>query len=1016
MSLPMIRSRHRTRLTAATAAVGLALATALATGSAAPAAEPVIDGAGLAVEHELSAGGYIVILGEQPAATYDGTTSGLRRTAPAAGETLRADSAAVRTYRSHLREQQEEVADAVGADPVHHYTVALNGFSARLSAEQAQTLQRTPGVRAVVKDTPRHVDTVSSPEFLGLSGADGVWQELGGAPEAGHGVVVGVIDTGIWPENPSFAGEQLPSEPTGEVGEPYSTSETGTAMLKANGDTFTGECEPGEEWTADLCNDKLISARYFPDGFVSNVPPEHRDEFERISTRDGDGHGTHTASTAAGNHDVAMSVDDRGFGTGSGMAPGAKIAAYKVCWNDDDASTGGCYPSDSVAAIDQAVLDGVDVINYSISGAVDTVVDPVELAFLSAASANVFVAASAGNSGPGSSTVAHNSPWLTSVGASTHAVYEGTVELGDGQRFRGSMIDDAGVPEQTPLVYAGDIAADGVDPAEAALCGPDTLDDAAAAGAIVLCDRGVHARVDKSAEVARAGGAGSILANTDPAEGLNADLHVIATTHVGADDGDVIRDYVTGDGAATAALLPGDQTDLPPTPTPVIAGFSSRGPALANGGDVLKPDVAAPGVDVLAGVAPGPSGDNDFGFLSGTSMASPHVAGLAALIRGAEPGWSAMAVKSALMTTAYDLKSTDGVDVSADTDRFNSGAGHVDPTRFLDPGLVYESGPDDWLSFIEGIGEETGIPGVEPIDPSDLNQASIAVGALAGRQVITREVTAVTPGLYRADIDVPGFDAEVTPSVLYLGRPGQTKRFEVTLTRTTAPLDEYAQGTLTWSGGGTTVRSPIVAQPVAVAVPDEVTGTGSAGELTYDVVSGSDGDIDVALTGLVPGVVTDGTLTPGEPSDPEGNTSSQTVEFEVPEGTDLARFDLVSGSDGADYDMYVYGPDGEQLAVNGATGASSERVDLTEPAAGTYAIVVHLFSSADGAPVDFSLRNFAVGAEAAGNATVAPDPIQGTRGTPETVTVTYEGLDDSLPYLGTVTYEGSSTHTTVAIN
>src|SRR5690606_13225569 len=307
------------------------------------------------------------------------------------------------------------------------------------------------------------------------------------------------------------AGEQLPSEPTGEVGEPYSTSETGTAMLKANGDTFTGECEPGEEWTADLCNDKLISARYFPDGFVSNVPPEHRDEFERISTRDGDGHGTHTASTAAGNHDVAMSVDDRGFGTGSGMAPGAKIAAYKVCWNDDDASTGGCYPSDSVAAIDQAVLDGVDVINYSISGAVDTVVDPVELAFLSAASANVFVAASAGNSGPGSSTVAHNSPWLTSVGASTHAVYEGTVELGDGQRFRGSMIDDAGVPEQTPLVYAGDIAADGVDPAEAALCGPDTLDDAAAAGAIVLCDRGVHARVDKSAEVARAGGAGSIL-------------------------------------------------------------------------------------------------------------------------------------------------------------------------------------------------------------------------------------------------------------------------------------------------------------------------------------------------------------------------------------------------------------------------------------------------------------------------------------------------------------------------
>ncbi|TDD71327.1 protease [Jiangella aurantiaca] len=988
--------------------VAAAASSAVAVAGAAPSASG--DLAAPAPRHYAD-GSYVVVLTGDPAATYDGGVRGLAATAPGDGERLRAGDRAVRDYRAHLGERQRALAADVGAEPLYQYTVAVNGFAAELSAAQAAELAADPQVLAVVPDEPRAVDTVASPEFLGLTGDDGLWSQLGGTAEAGSGVVVGVIDTGIWPESASFAGPELAGGPTGEIGTAYRTSDTGTAVLKANGDTFTGECETGENWTAGLCNGKLVSARYYDDGFVANVPPEHRDPSEHLSTRDVDGHGSHTAGTAAGNHGVPMSVNGRDFGDGSGMAPGASIAAYKVCWQDDDEATGGCYPSDSVAAIDQAILDGVDVINYSISGATDTLVDPVELAFLSAASANVFIAASAGNSGPDESTVAHNSPWVTTVAASTHQVYEGTVEVGDGRRFRGSMISDAGVPEQTPLVYARDIAASGVDPEEAALCAPSSLDGARAAGAVVICDRGVYDRVAKSAEVQRAGGLGTVLGNLDPAETLNADFHVIPTTHVGAADAAVIREYAATDGA-TAALLVGDQTDLPPTPKPVLAGFSSRGPALANGGDLLKPDISAPGVDVLAAVAPGPHHGNDYDFLSGTSMAAPHIAGLAALIRAEHPEWSAPAIKSAMMTTAYDLVVASD---EPDRDRFHAGAGHVDPARFLDPGLVYESGVRDWLAFMEGAGEDTGVPGVEPIDPSELNQPSIAIGALAGRQTITRTVTAVIPGLYRAGIDVPGFTARVTPSVLHFGRPGQSKTFEVTLTRTRAALDEYAHGILTWSGAGTTVRSPIVARPVAVAAPAEVTGTGAAGSVTYPVTTSTTGDVDLTLRGLVPGEVTDGSLTPGEGPDPEGNASSRLVSFEIPEGTSLARFDLVAAEESADYDMYVYGPDGAELPVNGATGAASERVDVMAPEPGTYQVLVHMFSSPDGSVVDFSLRNFAVGADAAGNATVAPDPLPGRAGEPSDVTVGWTGLQAGVPHLGLVGYAATSSVTVVAV-
>lgn len=1001
----MSRSLSRPRLL--TGSLGTLAASALVATSLATAGPALADTTGGAV---LDDGAYVVTLVEPPAATYDGGVAGLEATQPDAGTQLDAEAAPVDEYRDYLEGQQEQVADAVDAEPVYTYTTALNGFSAELTGEQASALAGLPGVLSVQPDEARQLDTVASPEFLGLTGEGGVWSELGGPEAAGSGTVVGVIDSGVWPENPSFAGDPVEGGDTGEVGVPYRGDSGEIAVLKADGDVFEGACEEGEDFTADLCNSKLVSARYFSDGFVGSVAPGDRSEFEYISPRDGDGHGSHTASTAAGNDGVPMSADGRDFGVGSGVAPAAGLAVYKVCWEDTNPATGGCYTSDSIAAIDQAVLDGVDVLNYSISGSLTSVVDPVELAFLSAASAGVFVAASAGNSGPGASTVAHNSPWLTTVAASTHAVYEGTVELGDGSRYRGASISDTGLLAQTPTVLSSAIPAAGAAPTAVALCGPGSLDAAGAAGTIVVCDRGVYDRVAKSAEVARAGGVGMILANTTPGS-LDADFHAVPTVHVDEVAGAAIKAYVSGTAAPTSALLPGDQTGLPPTATPVVAGFSSRGPAAASGGDVLKPDISAPGVSVLAAVAPGPNQGRDFNFLSGTSMSSPHVAGIAALMFQEYPQWSPMQVKSAMMTTAYDLVNADG---SADTNVFNQGAGHVDPTRSFNPGLVYDSGPDEWLSFIEGTGTETGIPGVEPVDPSNLNYPSIAIGQLAGSQTVTRSVTAVTPGLYRAQVDMPGFNVRVVPSVLNFSSAGQTKDFRVIFQRTTAPTEQFAQGHLTWGGGGTTVRSPIAVKPVAVAAPAEVTGAGASGSLDYQVTPGTSGPIDLSVYGLAAGDVTADTVAVGA-LNPAGDAANKQVQVTIPAGTTLARFDLVAGDQGDDLDLVLLNATRTAIVAQSATGAASEQITLLSPPAGTYWVHVNGYATTDGAPAEYSLRNFVVGSEDLGNATVSPDPLQSAQGRPATVTVAWDGLEAGVPHLGWIGYEGSPTPTIVAI-
>nr|WP_246223548.1 S8 family serine peptidase [Pseudarthrobacter psychrotolerans] len=597
--------------------------------TAAPAGQNTAIAAKNTAATEFKDGRYVVVLTAEAAAAYEGETPGLAATKPQNGRKLDAGSPNYMAYDAHLRTTQRDVAAGQGVTPSKQFTAALNGFTAELTAGQATELSKDARVLAVapdVENAPGHTTT----DFLELTGPQGAWAtQFGGEANAGKGVVVGVIDSGYAPDNPFLQGERVqPLSGQAQEGVPYRTPEGRIAMLKADGTTFQGECQvgvgTGAAFDGSLCNSKVISARYFADSFLQYVAPEHRAPQELISPVDVGSHGTHTASTAAGNANIEQVLDGVSFGKSSGVAPAAKVAVYKICWEDDSPATGGCYSSAAVEAIDAAVKDGVDVLNYSISGNTDSTTDPVALAFLNAAAGGVFVSVSAGNSGPTASTVNHASPWLTTVAASTFpSDLLGTVEVSDGTLYRGASIMKTELTDK-PVIVAAEAAAAGV--ANASLCGPGSLDPAKVAGKVVVCDRGVVDRTAKSQEVQAKGGVGMVLVNlTDSSE--DADNHVLPTVHVNAPKSLELKSKLAANTALTVSLRKGDLTGDPPAPAPQVAGFSSRGPSLASGGDLLKPDISAPGVNVLAGVSTIGNHGAQFGFMSGTSMAAPHIAG-----------------------------------------------------------------------------------------------------------------------------------------------------------------------------------------------------------------------------------------------------------------------------------------------------------------------------------------------------------------------------------------------------
>jgi subtilisin family serine protease len=832
-----------------------------------------------------------------------------------------------------------------------------------------------------------------------LDSPGGLWDQVGGVGHAGEDIIIGVVDSGIWPESPSFS-DRTGTNASGNQGEKLSYHEI---------PGWHGKCTPGEAFPASNCNQKLIGAQRYNAAWGGDAGLKTQRPWEFASPRDYNGHGTHTASTAGGNNGVPLTGPASVFRRISGMAPRARIAAYKALWSTEDASTASGFTSDLVAAIDQAVADGVDVINYSISGTLTNFLNPVEVAFLFAADAGVFASVAAGNEGPNTSTVNHPGPWLTTVAAGTHnRSGEGSVRLGS-TTYAGASLATAVGP--VPVIDSTAAGLPGADPTALALCfsagdnmGMPVLDPAKVAGKIVVCDRGTNARVAKSLAVRDAGGAGMILLNVTP-NSLNADFHFVPTVHLS----DVYRPAVkayTATAGATGTIS--QATIVFNVPAPFTATFSSRGPLLGGGGNLLKPDVIAPGQDIVAAVAPPGNGGRNFDVYSGTSMATPHVAGLAALLRDLHPDWTPMMIKSALMTSGTDV--LDGPNTSA-TVIFRQGGGHVAPNSAADPGLVYNSDINDWLAFL--CGTTTGVVPATcnalsaagySLVPSDLNGASIAIGAMTGTQTVRRRVTNVgtSASTYSASTTgMAGFTVNISPSSLTLGA-GATASFTVTFTRTTAALNAYSGGQLRWTDGNHTVRSPVVIRPVALFAPASVSSTG--GPISYPVTFGYTGSFSATPRGLIPATLTNGTVAddPADSFSPTG-PGVTAIPVTIAAGTTFARFSLFDANvtPASDIDLYVFR--GTTLVGASGSGTSAEEVNLVNPIAGSYTVYVHGFNVTGTA--NFTLFSWLLGSASAGNMTVSA-PAAATLGGTGTINLTFSGLTAGTKYLGSVAYSG----------
>ncbi|MDH2428491.1 S8 family serine peptidase [Sphaerisporangium sp. TRM90804] len=715
----------------------------------------------------------VVKLDYDSLAAYKGGLKGLPGTSPqVTGKKLDVKSSAAKEYTKHIEGVENtflgELGKRVpGARAGQKLRTVYGGVAVTLPANKAAELLRLPGVAAVQEDRLQKPLTDSSPAFIG---APTIYSKLGGSASSGKGVIFGSLDSGAWPEHPSFKDPGgLPAPPPTTDGTPR-VCDFGDNPLTPAADVF-------------VCNNKLIGGAPFLDTynavFGGEVYPD--------SARDSNGHGTHTATTSAGARVADANPLGISRGPINGIAPAAAVSVYKVCGAE------GCFPSDSAAAVARAILDGVRVINFSISGGSDPYSDPVELAFLDAYAAGVFVSASAGNSGPGASTTDHRSPWVTTVAASTQTrTFRSTVTLtgagGATATVSGASIT-GGVTSPVPIVSAA------APPYSNALCttpAPAGL----FTGKIVACERGPN-RVLKGYNVRAGGAVGMILYNSTPLD-VMTDNHWIPTVHIDQPDSTTLLNFLAANPGATAKFPPGAKTTWQGD---AITYFSSRGP----GGDFLKPDVTAPGLHILAGTTPtpespleGPPG-NLYQAIAGTSMSAPHVAGAAALLFALHPTWTPGQVKSALETTAKTTVTKQ--DRTTPADPFDFGGGRIDLTKAGDPGLTLDETAANYAASA-----------TDPLGRIDLNLPSVNAPTMPGIITAKRTVTNVTNQTlnYTATGSAPsGANITVLPP-LFSVKPGKSVKLTVVITAPELADGQYfGQVNLKQIGGSRNLHLPV---------------------------------------------------------------------------------------------------------------------------------------------------------------------------------------------------------------
>lgn len=755
-------------------------------------------------------------------ATYQGGIKGLPATSPAVtGRKLTGRSARERSYESYVRGRERAIkADIRAAVPAIRFgrslTTVYGGVSAIIPANRARTVDRIDGVVAVQRNAMNQPLTDSSTDFVNAPPA---YAALGGTATAGKGIIYGNLDTGVWPEHPSFADKGNLSAPPG----PARQCQFGDNPLTPANDPF-------------VCQKKLIGGVWETqdyDADPSNTPDPYAG-----TARDGNGHGTHTASTSAGN---IVSVSNLFPGSDKpihGMAPGAWVVSYKVCGPD------GCLSSDSAAAVAQAIIDGVKVINFSISGGTVPFSDPVELAFLDAYAAGVFVSASAGNDGPGAGTVNHLAPWTTSVAASTQRrEFVSTLSLtaSNGDRFTadGASITRGAGP--APVVMAA-----GVPGYTDALCGTMPANPNVFAGKIIACQRGGQARVWKS-WVAHSGGAqGMVLYNPTQADN-ETDNHWLPTVHLA--DGTQFVAFMNSHSGVTGSFTQGKAVN---GQGDVMAAFSSRGP----GGMYLKPDLTAPGVQILAGATPTPPAPDPveggsppgqlFQAIAGTSMAAPHVAGAAILVKALRPSWTPGQIRSALMTTAVTGLVKENKTTPADP--FDMGAGRIDVGASIRATLTFDETPANFLSL-----------GNDPQNGVDLNIPSINAPVMPGRLTTTRVARNVTGQWQRvvtSSTAPVGTSITVTPRTVLIP-PGQARSFTVTI-ESTAPVGSQQFGSVSFVTDTSHQHLPVAfvrtqgSVKLTQSCTPTVMNTGATTTCTVEAANNSFVSQDVSMTSTLP--------------------------------------------------------------------------------------------------------------------------------------------------------------------
>lgn len=627
---------------------------------------------------------YTVLFNDAPLASYRGGVPGLpvpkRALSPGGRQRLDVKSAEAVAYVDYLAGRQRAMEQRIGQSlgislPVRlRMQHALNGIIVDMTPAQAARVARMPGVKLVEADREEKQATDVGPTFIG---AVPVWTgqvPAGGVNHRGEGMVVGIIDSGINFGAPSFSA-------TGPVDGYVHANPFGAG-------TYVGTCASGGV-DQGRCNDKLVGGYDFVCGSPGNKCNQANVR-EEPGFGDTNGHGSHVASTAAGNsRDVTYEGASLRI---SGVAPHANVIAYDVCYTDTSTEQGLCPTSSSTAAVNQAVANGVvDALNFSIGGGTSPWSDSVSLAFLNAVDAGIFVAAAAGNDGPSAGSVSHDEPWVSTTAAVQHGRGPFSVLF--------SATGPTPVPANVTALVAtqgtGGVAFSSTIPATTPLrisAGINATDDGCAAfpantfsGAIAVVRRGTCNFTVKAGNAAAAGAVAIVIANNQTGVVIpsvpGATIPVFALTQA---DGDAVRDFGQAHPSNATAQLPYPPVGVPNTPD-VLADFSSRGP---SGYELIKPDIAAPGVAILAAVSGTTltGSEQAVDIYDGTSMASPHNAGAALLVRQVRPDWTPMEVKSALMMTSTDqVYLEDGVTLA---DPNNRGAGRVRVDRAVAAGLV----------------------------------------------------------------------------------------------------------------------------------------------------------------------------------------------------------------------------------------------------------------------------------------------------------------------------------------